>query len=540
MMIEKSDKKAGLILKNGRFWTADPIRPFAEAVAVQKGRILEVGTWEQIKHLAGKETRFIDLEGTFVVPGFTDSHTHFLEGALSLSSVSLRNVRSREEFVKKIKNEADRLGKGEWIKNGEWDHQQFDSIQLPKKEWIDGITPENPVCVSRKDMHMIFANSLALKTAGINKHTVDPEGGEIVKDPESGEPTGILTDAAMDLVLRKIPEAGMEEKVRAAKKAIKFAHKKGVTSVHEMGPLDNLDIYNHLYKQRHLDLRICLYPPISIIDDWPESLINRKEKKNFFKVGGLKGFVDGSLGSSTALFFEPYTDNADNEGLLAQDMFPQEIMEERIQKADQKGLQVAVHAIGDKANHIILDIFEKVMKSNQKRDRRWRIEHAQHLIPEDIIRMGELEVLASVQPYHLVDDGQWAEKRIGSSRLRFSYPYKSLLDQKVQLIFGSDWTVAPLDPISGIFSAVTRSTLDGKNTQGWGPEEKISVSEALRAYTLNAAFSEFSENTKGSIKKGKLADMVVLDKNLFETDPIEIGNTQILMTLFQGRIVHKK
>jgi hypothetical protein len=297
MMIEKSDKKAGLILKNGRFWTADPIQPFAEAVAVQKGRILEVGAWEQIKNLADKETRFIDLEGAFVVPGFTDSHTHFLEGALSLSSINLRDVKSKEEFVKKIKNEADRLGKGEWIKNGEWDHHQFDSIQLPKKEWIDGITPENPVCVSRKDMHMVFANSLALKTAGINKHTVDPEGGEIVKDPESGEPTGILTDAAMDLVLRKIPEAGIEEKVRAARKAIKFAHKKGVTSVHEMGPLDNLDIYNHLYEQHLLDLRICLYPPISIIDDWPESLTSRNEKKNFFKMGGLKGFVDGSLGS---------------------------------------------------------------------------------------------------------------------------------------------------------------------------------------------------------------------------------------------------
>jgi hypothetical protein len=240
------------------------------------------------------------------------------------------------------------------------------------------------------------------------------------------------------------------------------------------------------------------------------------------------------------LFFEPYTDNADNNGLLAPDMFPQGIMEERIQKADQKGLQVAVHAIGDKANHIILNIFEKVMKSNPKRDRRWRIEHAQHLIPEDMIRMGKMEVLASVQPYHLVDDGQWAEKRIGSSRVHLSYPYKSLLDQKVQLVFGSDWTVAPLDPISGIFSAVTRSTLDGKNIRGWVPEEKITVSEALRAYTLNAAFSEFSENTKGSIRKGKLADMVVLDKNLFETDPIEIGDTQILMTLFQGRIVHKK
>jgi predicted amidohydrolase YtcJ len=540
MTKEISDKKADLILKNGRFWTVDPAHPNAEAVAVHKGRILGIGSWGQVKHLTDQKTQFIDLEGAFVLPGFTDSHTHFLEGGLSLSSIDLRNVRSKEEFVKKIKKEADELGKGKWITGGRWDHQQFDSKQLPKKEWIDGITPENPVCVSRKDMHMVLANSLALKLAGISKYTSDPEGGEIMKDPKTGEPTGVLTDAAVDLVLIKIPEPGSEEEIRAAKKAIEFAHKKGVTSVHEMGPIHNLEVYEELYKRQELDLRICLYPPISIIDHWPESQLKRKEKKNFYKMGGLKGFVDGSLGSSTALFFESYTDNADKKGLLASDMFPEGKMEERIQKADKEGLQVAVHAIGNKANHIILNIFENVMKLGQKRDRRWRIEHAQHLIFEDIVRMGELEVLASVQPYHLIDDGQWAEERIGSSRIRYSYPYRSLLENKVKLVFGSDWTVAPLDPLSGIFSAVTRSTLDEKNTQGWVPEEKISVLEALKGCTINPAFAEFSENIKGSLKKGKLADMVVLNKNLLKLDPFEIRDTQILMTLFNGRIVYKK
>ncbi|MFW6124008.1 MAG: amidohydrolase [Acidobacteriota bacterium] len=540
MRKERFDKKAELILKNGQFWTADPDQPAAEALAVHKGRILEVGSWDQIQSFTGKETQLIDLEGAFVVPGFIDSHTHFLEGGLSLSSINLRNVKSREEFVTKIKDEAQKLGKGKWITDGEWDHQQFDSKQLPKKEWIDGVTPENPVCVNRKDMHMALANSLALKIAGVTKHTSNPEGGEIAKNPGTGEPTGILTDAAVDLVLKKIPEPGHEDKVKAAKKAVKFAHKKGVTSVHEMGPISNLEIYEELYKRRELDLRICLYPPISLIDHWPASQIKRKERKNFYKVGGLKGFVDGSLGSSTALFFEPYTDNANHQGLLVSDMFPEGKMEERIQKADKEGLQVAVHAIGDKANHIILNIFEKVMKSGQKRDRRWRIEHAQHLIPEDIVRMGELEILASVQPYHLIDDGQWAEKRIGSSRLGYSYPYRSLLENKAKLAFGSDWTVAPLDPILGIFSAVTRSTLDGKNPQGWVPKEKISVQEAVEGYTSTAAFAEFSENIKGSLKKGKFADMVVLDKNLLKIDPFEIKDTQILLTLFDGRIVYKK
>jgi len=539
-MTEKTeDKIAELIFKNGRFWTANPACPNVEAVAVQKGRILKVGSLDQVKDLAGKSTRWIDLEGAFVVPGFIDSHTHFLKGGLSLSSLNLRNARSQKEFVEMIKKEAEKTENGRWITNGEWDNHQFDSEQLPKKEWIDGVTPENPVCIYRKDMHMVFTNSLALKIAGLNKDSSNPEGGEIVRSSVSGEPTGLLTDGAIDLILPHIPKPDHKEKLKAAERAIELAHEKGVTSVHEMGPLDNLTIYEELYRKNKLNLRITVYPPLSIIDDWPDTKINIKTNKEFYKMGGLKGFVDGSLGSSTALFFESYSDDVHKKGIVAPDMLPPGKMEKRIKKADEFGFQVAVHAIGDKANHMILDIFEDVMKSSQKRDRRWRIEHAQHLSPEDIIRFGQLGVIASVQPYHLVDDGQWAEKRIGSSRIRYSYPYRSLLENNVRLALGSDWTVAPLNPISGIFSAVTRRTLDGKNPDGWVPEEKIPVEEAVKGYTVNASFAEFSEKIKGSIQRGRLADMVVLDKNIFNIDPVDIQNIQILMTIVNGRIVYR-
>jgi predicted amidohydrolase YtcJ len=539
-MRKTKGEKAELILRNGQFWTLDPDFPEAEAVAVQNGRFTAVGSWDRIKDWTGKSTRLIDLDGAFVVPGFIDSHTHFLEGALSLASLDLRDVRSREEFVKKIKNEAAKLEKGKWITNGEWDQRQFDSRQLPRKEWIDGVTPENPVCLSRKDLHTVFVNSLALKIAGISKHTPHPEGGTIVKDTKTGKPTGILIDGAVDLVSPFIPEPDRKEKLAAAERAIEFANKKGVTSVHEMGPLDNLSIYEELHLKNRLNLRVCLYPPISLMGQWEGSEIKSKKKGEFYKIGGLKGFVDGSLGSSTALFFKSYADDADKRGILAPDMFPKGKMEERLKKADKMGLQVAVHAIGDKANNIILDIFENIIRSSAKRDRRWRIEHAQHLMTEDVIRMGRLGVIASVQPYHLIDDGQWAEKKIGPSRVRFSYPFKSLLENEVMLAFGSDWTVAPLEPLLGIYSAVTRRTLDGKNPHGWIPEEKISVREAIKGYTVNAAFAEFSENIKGSIREGFLADMVVLDRNILDREPVEIKDVQVIMTVFNGRIVYQR
>ncbi|MBD3414000.1 MAG: amidohydrolase family protein [Candidatus Aminicenantes bacterium] len=533
-------KAAELILTNGQFWTLDPACPFAQAVAVHTGRILRVGSWDQVKSLKAKSTHLIDLKGSFVVPGFIDCHTHFLDGGLSLSSLNLREAESKTEFISLIQQKAEVMDQGAWITDGQWDHHQFVSPQLPEKEWIDKVTPENPVCIQRKDLHAVFANSLALHIAGITKHTPDPKGGEILRNLKTGEPTGVLMDSAADLVLKHIPEPSQKEKLKAAEKAIRLAHKKGVTSVHEMGPINHLEIYKKLHEQNKGDLRISLYPPLSLIDEWPEAEIKRKKKNQCCQIRGLKSFVDGSLGSSTALFFDQYADDTGNKGILASDMFPKGKMEERIQKAEKAGFQLCVHAIGDRANHIILDIFEKVMQRNQKRDRRWRVEHAQHLIPEDIVRMGQMGIIASVQPAHLIDDGQWAEKRIGSSRIRYSFALSSLLDNGVRLAMGSDWTVAPLDPLLGIFAAVTRETLDRKHPGGWIPMEKISVQQAVRACTLDAAAAEFTETMKGSIEAGKVADMAVMDQNLFEIDPSEIKDVQVLMTVFNGRVVYQK
>jgi predicted amidohydrolase YtcJ len=454
--------------------------------------------------------------------------------------VRLRDATSPDEFVARIKAKAEELGKGAWILNGNWDHHQFDPPELPKKEWIDPVTPDNPVCVNRLDGHMVLANSAALRLAGITGDTPAPEGGEIIRDSSTGEPTGILKDAAMDLVFRHIPEPTLEERMTAAETALKHANSFGVTSIHDMAYIESYEVYQELLGQNKLTARLYVYIPIAAID-----LLCGPEKKaypesDFLRIAGLKGFVDGSLGSSTALFFDPYTDDPTKQGLLVADMFPEGIMAKRLMRADRAGLQVAVHAIGDEANHIILDLFEKVMEENGERDRRWRVEHAQHLIPGDLERFGKLRVIASVQPYHAIDDGRWAEQKIGSERVRRTYAFKSLLDSGAVLAFGSDWTVAPIDPLTGIQAAVTRQTLDGKHPEGWIPEQKIPLEEAIKGYTLNAAFTEFAEHRKGSLEEGKLADVVVLDQNLFRIQPERIADARVLMTILNGKIIFKK
>ncbi len=531
---------ADLVLLNGTVWTVNPEYPKAEGVAVMGKRILEVGTSEQIKRLIGPDTRVVDLEGGLLLPGFIDSHTHFLDGGFALASIQLRDVKSQEEFAARIKEKARELGEGEWILNGDWDHQQFNPPELPRKEWIDPVTPRNPVCVNRLDGHMVLANSLALNLAGINRDTQSPEGGVILKDPDTGEPTGILKDAAINLVQRHIPEPSLVQKISAAKAAIKHANEMGVTSVHDMAYAGNFEVYQELQKREELLARLYVYIPITEV----ELLVRLKLKSpfgnDFLRVAGLKGFVDGSLGSSTALFFEPYTDDSTKRGILHSQMFPEGIMEERILNADKGGLQVATHAIGDKANHIILDIFEKVIQENGPRDRRWRIEHAQHLLPEDIERIARLNIIASVQPYHAIDDGRWAEKKIGYERCRTSYAFKSLIDAGTLLVCGSDWTVAPLDPISGIYAAVTRRTLDGKNPEGWFPEQKISLEEAIKGYTINGAYAEFAERKKGSIESGKLADLVVIDRDLFAIPPEEIREANVMVTVLDGEVVYQR
>ena len=537
--VDSGEPRADLILLNGAVYCVDPAQPWAQAIAVREGRILALGSSHEIRAYQDEATEVIDLNGALVLPGFIDAHTHFLNGGFALADIQLRDAASPDELIYRIRLKAEQLEKGDWILNGNWDHTQFDQPILPVKEWIDDVTPDNPVCLNRLDLHMVFVNSLALNLAGITRGTRSPLGGEIVKDPATGEPTGILKDGAMSLVTDHIPEPGLKEKKQAARAALAHAASLGVTSVHDMAFLDNFEVYRELLSENELSARMCVYIPISTIDSGPLHF-PVSTNPDLLKIGGLKGFVDGSLGSFTALFFEPYTDSPEKSGILVADMYPEGIMEERIRKADQQGLQVAVHAIGDKANRVILDIFEKIAQENGERDRRWRVEHCQHLLPEDIPRFGRSHILASMQPYHAIDDGRWAENKIGPVRAQTTHALRSLMTDGALLVFGSDWTVAPLDPLSGIHAAVTRQTLDGQNPSGWIPQEKISLEKAVQGYTLNGAFTEFAEDRKGSISPGKLADLVVIDRNLFEIPAEEINQARVTMTIMGGRIVYQR
>jgi predicted amidohydrolase YtcJ len=537
---EKKGVIADLVFYKGKFWTVNPDKPWAEAVAIRGERIFKVGTTEEIKALIGDSTKEFDLNGSFVLPGFIDSHTHFLDGGFALSSIQLREAKSKEEFIATVERRTGEIGRGEWILYGDWDQQQFDPPELPRKEWIDSVSPQNPVFVNRLDGHMALANSLALEIAGVTKDTVSPPGGEILKDAETGEPTGILKDEAMSLVSQKIPEPSFEEKKNAAQAALRHASQWGITSVHDMAYSSNFEVYHALFKEGALTARLTVYFAIGEKDLYSRLEQNKPLESNLLKVGGLKGFVDGSLGSFTAFFFEPYTDDPEKTGILVSDMYPEGIMEKRIREADRSGLQIAIHAIGDRANHVILDIMERAIADGGPRDRRWRIEHAQHLIPEDFSRYAKMDIIASVQPYHAIDDGRWAERKIGKERAKFTYAFKSFLNAGVLLACGSDWTVAPLDPISGIYAAVTRRTLDGKNNDGWIPDQKISLEEAIKGYTINGAYTEFSEGMKGTVQEGKFADLVVLSQNLFEISPEDILDTEVLVTVFNGEIIYKK
>ena len=538
------DDVADTVLLNGSFWTAEPSQPWAEAVAVDGERILRVGRTADIKKLVGTKTRVKDLGGALVLPGFIDCHTHFLKGGFSLSSIQLRDVTSREEFVRRVEVKAQELEDGEWILEGNWDHEQMTPVELPRKEWIDAVSPKNPVCVSRYDLHIVLANSRALEIGGITRSTKSPDGGEIQKDPVTGEPTGILRDAAIDLVMRHIPEPSIKTRVKAAEAALRHARELGVTSVHDMADASNygasFEVYQELLKEGKLTARIYFYIPIDDIDFLDKLRLKSPYGNGWLSIAGLKGFADGGLGASTAYFFEPYSDNPKNSGLLAPQMFPEGIMEKRLEQADKDGLQVAIHAIGDRANAIILDIFKSIAARNGPRDRRWRIEHAQHLRPEEIKLFGELGVIASVQPFHAIDDGRWAEAKIGMERCRTTYAFKSLLDAGATLALGSDWPVAPLNPLIGIYAAVTRQTTDGKNPGGWFPEQKLSLEEAIKGFTLDGAKTEFSEGEKGSLAEGKLADLVVLDRDLFAIEASEIKDVRVDMTVCDGQIVFRR
>jgi predicted amidohydrolase YtcJ len=530
-------RKADVVVQGGTVWTGlSTGRSQPGAVAIADGKILAIGDWSQIARYVGSKTEVLRANGGLVMPGFADGHTHFIDGGFQLASVDLRDAATPQEFVRRLKQYAARLKPGEWVTGGDWDHTLWPGATLPQHTWIDSVTPNNPVFVNRLDGHEALANSAAMRAAGVTKATPTPQGGEILHDAR-GEPTGIFKDRAMDLIWHAAPDASPEQRDSALARALAHAAALGVTATaHMSASFADLASYRRLEHAGRQTLRVSLYLPLDSWQAVAESAA-RNAGDDWVRIGGVKGYMDGSAGSRTAFFFEPFSDSADYRGLM---QHPEADMRQWIGAADSAGLQIAVHAIGDRANAILLAIYDSVARAHGARDRRFRVEHAQHLRPQDIPRFGMQRVVASMQPYHAIDDGRWVEQRIGPVRIKTTYAFRTLYDTEAPLAFGSDWTVAPLDPMLGVYAAVTRRTLDGKNPGGWVPEQKITLGETLRAYTYGNAWATFNEQKWGTLAPGRFADVVVLDRDPFTVPAESLGTIKPRYTLVGGKVVYRK
>src|SRR5882762_2492853 len=531
---------ATLIVTNAAVYTIDKQHPKAEAVAVIGDRIVAVGLQTDIDLWRGPQTKVIDAGGKLLLPGFNDAHVHFIQGGAQLEQVQLTDAATPEEFAKRIAAQVKKTLKGEWILGGRWDETKWPKPELPTKDLVDSVTGEIPIFVERYDGHEALANSAAMKLAGIDAKTPDVPGGVIMRNA-SGTPTGVFKDGAMPLIYKAIPPMTQEQRLRAARGALKHAASLGVTSVQHMNPeLADVAVYSELAEKGELTTRIYAVP---METNWQEQArigIRRSWGSAYLRLGAVKGYADGSLGSGTAYMFEPFADEPGNRGLLSDEMHPPSAMRERLMQADAAGLQLRIHAIGDRGISMTLDIFSDIEKEHGYHDQRFTIEHAQHMAEKDFDRFAKLHVIASMQPYHAIDDGRWAEARLGHDRARYSYAWRSFLDHGVTVAFGTDWHVAPLDPMLGVYGAVTRATLDGKNPGGWIPEEKITLPEAIEAYTMGAAFAEFQDSEKGSISPGKLADMVIVSDDIFELKPQAIRNVKVKTTIVGGKVVYRE
>jgi len=525
-------EKATLVVRDTRVWTGNTEQPWAQALAVRADRIIAVGSNADVDALTGPGTEVISASGSMLVPGFIDSHVHFIAGGSGLAAVQLRDAATAEEFARRIGDYAKTIEPGEWIMYGDWDHTLWGG-ELPRRDWIDDLTPDNPVWVYRLDGHMALANSIALELAGVDADTAEVDGGTIVRDGD-GRPTGILKDNAMTLVEAFIPEASAEKLDREVKAAMHYVAANGVTSVHDMADWQSLAAYRRAESHGDMITRIYSVVPLQDWERLRDEVGQNGTGNEWLRIGGLKGFMDGSLGSHTAAMLEPFTDAPNDKGLLLHDL---DDMRNWINDADAAGLQVMVHAIGDRAIRDLLDIYSDVAKTNGERDRRFRMEHAQHIAAQDIGRFAAQGVIASMQPYHAIDDGRWAESVIGPERARTTYAFRSLLDSGARVAFGSDWSVAPATPVEGIYAAVTRRTLDDANPNGWIPEQKITVEEALHAYTTTAAYASYDEHLKGMLKPGMLADFVLLDRDLTTIAAETIRDAKILRTVVGGKTV---
>jgi predicted amidohydrolase YtcJ len=519
-----------LALTNGKIWTREG---FAQSLLMRDGRIAALDV------VIPPGTRTIDVGGRLVIPGFIDSHLHFVTGSRQVHDVQLRDAATLQAFSERIAARAAMLGAGAWITGGGWDEQRWSPPSLPTKQSIDAATSENPVFATRLDLHMGLANSRALALAGINRETEDPVGGTIVRDA-NGEPTGILKDAAMRLVTKVVPPLTVSERVAAARDGLREAARHGVTAFCDMGmaaeAFDDLRAYQRLERAGELTARVWMYLPIA---EWQRLAVSGIEKgfgSAKLRVAGVKGFADGSLGSSTAAFLDSYEGEEGNRGLLMAGVLDGSLSRS-IKEADLAELQPAIHAIGDDANEKVLSMFEA---HTAHRERRFRIEHAQHLNGNLIQRFAKARVIASMQPYHLSDDGRWAESKIGSARAQWAFPIRSLLDAGAMVSFGSDWPVAPLDPLAGIHAAVTRRTFDGAHPSGWVASEKVTVAEALRCYTARSAWAVFAETEIGTIASRMRADLAVLSEDIFTIAPEEIERVRVDMTIFDGHVIYER
>lgn len=529
---------ADLIITNAKIWTVDKVRPQAEALAIVGERIVAVGSAADMDVWHGPQTKVVDAQGRLLLPGFNDAHVHFVDGGDHLQEVQLKDATTPGDFARRIAQRAKKTSKGEWVTGGDWDEQKWSPAELPTRQLIDADTPNTPVFVNRYDGHESLANTVALQLANITAKTPDPPGGEIVHDAQ-GNPTGVLRDAAQDLVAKVMPSMTHARRMRDIRQALDYAASLGVTSVQDMNPsYDDVKAYSELQEKGQLTLRIYVAPMETEWKDQAKIGIRHAFGTPLLRMGAVKGYADGSLGSETAYFFDAYTDNPKKHGLLSAEMHPPSAMLQRLKSADAAGLQICIHAIGDRAISMTLDMFEQIEKSNGKHDRRWRIEHSQHMAAKDFARYARLGVIASVQPYHAIDDGRWAEKRIGPERIKRTYAFRTFMENGVRLAFGTDWSVAPLSPLWTIYAAVTRATLDGKNPEGWIPEQKLTVPEAVEAYTMGSAYAEFQEKDKGSITPGKLADFVVLSDDIFHIPPSQVKNVKVEATYLGGKLVY--
>ena len=536
-------EKADLVIIKGKVLTIDKDKPTAEAIAIKGEKIIAVGTTSEISTLIEKNsTKVIDAGGRLVIPGFNDAHVHF--GPLDPDFIELRYTTEPSVITEKVKAQVAKSKPGELIKGGHWEHEMFIDKQWPTKELIDKVSPDNPVILSRADGHSVLVNSYILRASGITKNTPDPFGGVIQRDHVTGEPIGILKENAEILIktgevkTERTPEEDNSRLWQGYLLALKEARELGVTSVQVPGSAD-FSVYEKLQKDGELTSRIdigkSLTGDTALLKKYLELEKQYPREGNWIRFGYLKAFIDGTIGSGTALMFEPFSDNPKSSGLS---MMPYEEFENMVVTADKLGFQIGVHAIGDKGNNWTLNAFEKAQNVNGKRDSRHRDEHAQTLQPSDIPRFAKLGVIASMQPTHCISDKKFCEKRIGSERAKGAYAWKSLADAGATLAFGTDYQVEPLNPMEGLYAAVTRKDRLGEEGEGWHPEQKIKMEEAIKYYTLGSAYSQFMENRKGMIKPGFLADIVILDKDLMTIPENEIMKTKVEYTITGGKIVY--